>query len=370
MNRSDSKKAEPKFSVCHVENSWGPRRLPRPSLSCPRHVLGGAGQSSANNKLNIAGIGVGGQGGGDMNALSSENIVALCDVDEDRAAGTFNKFPNARKYKDFRQMLEKEHKNIDAVMVATPDHCHAPAAIMAMKMGKHVYCEKPMAHTIYEARRMTEVAKEMKVVTQMGQGGHAGEGLRLTYEYHPRRRDRPGSRGPRLERPARHGGATLVAAGHRATDGYVPVPAGLDWDLWLGPARWRPYAIRTAEVARPRTVRSTGEAGGISAAGPWATWPCTTPTRRSSASISTPRWRSRPRPARSTTRPCRSGRSSRTSSRPGATVRRSRWSGTTAASCPRVRRSSKKAASSKTTASCSSATRARSSAAAGPARRG
>jgi predicted dehydrogenase len=208
----------------------------------PRRVLGAAGQSSANEKLNIAGIGVGGQGGGDMNALSSENIVALCDVDEDRAAGTFNKFPNARKYKDFRRMLEKEHKNIDAVMVATPDHCHAPAAIMAMKMGKHVYCEKPMAHTIYEARRMTEVAKEMKVVTQMGQGGHAGEGLRLTYEFihdgaiGPVREvhvwsDRPGT----PERPWWPQGV------ERPTD-VVPVPKGLDWDLWLGPARWRPFA--------------------------------------------------------------------------------------------------------------------------------
>jgi predicted dehydrogenase len=208
----------------------------------PKRVLGGTGQDSASNKLNIAGIGVGGQGGGNINALSSENIVALCDVDEKRAAGTFNKFPDARRYKDFRRMLDKEHKNIDAVMIATPDHCHAPAALMAMKMGKHVYCEKPMAHTIYEARRMTEVAREMKVVTQMGQGGHAGEGLRLTYEFihdgaiGPVREvhvwsDRPGT----PERPWWPQGI------ERPTE-VVPVPDGLDWDLWLGPARWRPYA--------------------------------------------------------------------------------------------------------------------------------
>ncbi|MBM4029929.1 MAG: Gfo/Idh/MocA family oxidoreductase, partial [Planctomycetes bacterium] len=160
-------------------NGWSRRELVGAAAAVaaftfvPKRVLGEAGQPSANNKLNIAGIGVGGQGGGNMNALGGENIVALCDVDDERAAGTFNKFPNARKHKDFRRMLDKEHKNIDAVMIATPDHCHAPAAIRAMRLGKHVYCEKPMAHTIYESRRMTEVARQMKVVTQMGQGGHA-----------------------------------------------------------------------------------------------------------------------------------------------------------------------------------------------------
>lgn len=201
----------------------------------PRHVLGAAGQSSANEKLNIAGIGVGGQGGGDMNALSSENIVALCDVDEERAAGTFKKFPNAKKYKDFRRMLEKEHKNIDAVMIATPDHCHAPAAIMAMKMGKHVYVEKPMAHTILEARRMTEVAKEMGVVTQMGQGGHAGEGLRLTYEF-----IHDGAIGTVREVHVWSDRPIWPQGVDRPKD-TPPIPKTLDWDSWLGPARWRPY---------------------------------------------------------------------------------------------------------------------------------
>ncbi len=201
----------------------------------PRHVLGAAGQDSANNRLNIAGIGVGGQGGGDMNALSSQNIVALCDVDEERAAGTFRKFPEARKYKDFRRMLDKEHKNIDAVMVATPDHCHAPAAIMAMRMGKHVYVEKPMAHTICEARRMTEIAKEMKVVTQMGQGGHAGEGLRLTYEF-----IHDGAIGSVREVHVWSDRPVWPQGLDRPTE-TPPVPKTLDWDCWLGPARWRPY---------------------------------------------------------------------------------------------------------------------------------
>jgi predicted dehydrogenase len=201
----------------------------------PRRVLGRPGESSANEKLNIAGIGVGGQGGGDLNALSNQNIVALCDVDDARAAGTFNKFPDARRYRDFRKMLDKEHRNIDAVMIATPDHVHAPAAIMAMRMGKHVYCEKPMAHTVYEARKMTEVARDMGVVTQMGQGGHAGDGLRLTYEF-----IHDGAIGAVREVHVWSDRPIWPQGISRPTD-TQPVPKTLDWDLWLGPAKWRPY---------------------------------------------------------------------------------------------------------------------------------
>ena len=201
----------------------------------PRYVLGGAGNNPPSEKLNIAGIGVGGQGGGDIGNVSSENIVALCDVDEKRAGGTFNRFQNAKKYKDYRKMLDKEEKNIDAVVVATPDHNHAPAVMRAMKMGKHVYVEKPMAHTIFEAREMTRVAREMKVVTQMGQQGHAGEGLRLTYEF------------------IHDGAIGTVREAHVWSDRPIwpqgigrpmdtkSVPETLDWDLWLGPAPWRPY---------------------------------------------------------------------------------------------------------------------------------
>jgi len=207
----------------------------------PRTVLGTPGRSSANEKLNIAGIGVGGRGGGDINAVSSENIVALCDVDMKRARGTFKKYPQAEVYRDFRKMLDKEHRNIDAVVIGTPDHIHAPAAIMAMKMGKHVYCEKPMAHTIYEARRMTEVAAETGVVTQMGNQGHGGEGLRLYWEFiHDGAigkvrevhvwSDRAGTK----ERPWWPQGIDRPA-------GSEPVPETLDWNLWLGPAPWRPY---------------------------------------------------------------------------------------------------------------------------------
>jgi predicted dehydrogenase len=208
----------------------------------PKRVLGGAGVDSANNKLNIAGIGVGGRGASDIEGVSSQNIVALCDTDLRRAAGTIKKFPNAKIYRDFREMLDKEHKNIDAVVIGAPDHIHAPASIMAMKLGKHVYCEKPMAHTIYEARRMTQVAKETGVVTQMGNQGHAGDGLRQYWEY-----IHDGAIGTVKEI---HVWSDRAGTPERAwwpqgidrPKGSAPVPEGLDWDLWLGPAPWRPYA--------------------------------------------------------------------------------------------------------------------------------
>jgi len=208
----------------------------------PKRVLGGAGQDSANNKLNIAGIGVGGRGASDIDGVSSQNIVALCDTDLRAASGTIKKHPNAKIYRDFREMLEKEQKNVDAVVIGAPDHIHAPAAIMAMKMGKHVYCEKPMAHTIYEARRMTQVAKEMGVVTQMGNQGHAGDGLRQYWEY-----IHDGAIGTVKEV---HVWSDRAGTPERAwwpqgidrPKGSAPVPQGLDWDLWLGPAPWRPYA--------------------------------------------------------------------------------------------------------------------------------
>ncbi len=208
----------------------------------PKHVLGAAGQPSANNKLNIAGIGVGGRGASDIDGVSSENIAFLCDADLRSAAETIKKHPNAKIYRDFREMLLKEHKNIDAVVIGAPDHIHAPAAIMAMKLGKHVYCEKPMAHTIYEARRMTQVARETGVVTQMGNQGHATEGLRLYWEY-----IHAGMIGTVKEV---HVWTDRAGTPERAwwpqgidrPTGSEPVPEGLDWDLWLGPARWRPYA--------------------------------------------------------------------------------------------------------------------------------
>jgi predicted dehydrogenase len=201
----------------------------------PRHVLGGSGNTAPSEKLNIAGIGVGGQGGGDLGNVSSENIVALCDVDWGHAAGTFKRYPAARQYRDFRKMLDKEHKNIDAVVVATPDHTHAIATMMAIKMGKHVYCEKPLAHDIFEVRKVTDAAREAKVATQLGNQGQASEGTRLVCEF-----IWDGAIGPVREvhswcnRP-------ISPRGLDRPKETPPVPETLSWDLWLGTAPERPY---------------------------------------------------------------------------------------------------------------------------------
>ena len=149
----------------------------------PRHVLGGPGNTAPSEKLNIASIGAGGMAAADVRSCSTENIVALCDVDWKNAAELFEAYPKATRYKDFRVMLEKEGKNIDAVIVGTPDHTHAVAAMAAIKMGKHVYCEKPLCKTIHETRRLMEEARKAKVATQMGNQGHSSEGMKLMCEW-------------------------------------------------------------------------------------------------------------------------------------------------------------------------------------------
>jgi predicted dehydrogenase len=202
----------------------------------PRSVLGGPGQTPPSEKLSIAGIGVGGQGGGDLREMAGENIVALCDVDWKYAAKCFKTYSKAEVFKDYRVMLEK-CKAVEAVMIATPDHMHAPIALAAMRAGKHVYVEKPMAHSIEEARVMTKVAKQTGLVTQMGNNGHAGEGLRLTREW-----IQAGAIGAVREvhcwsdRPGTFWKQDL----DRPTD-TPPVPDDLDWNLWLGAAPVRPY---------------------------------------------------------------------------------------------------------------------------------
>jgi predicted dehydrogenase len=201
----------------------------------PRHVLG-RGFVPPSEKLNIAGIGIGGQGAGDLREMAVENIVALCDVDSVKAGRTFSTYPKAARYVDYRVMLDKQ-KDIDAVMIATPDHMHAPITLAALRSGKHVYVEKPMAHSIEEARVMARVARETGLVTQMGNNGHAGEGLRLTREWL-----QAGAIGPVREihswsdRP----GKWWVQDLDRPTD-TPPVPPTLDWDLFIGAAPMRPY---------------------------------------------------------------------------------------------------------------------------------
>ena len=211
-------------------------------MSLPAHVLGRGGAQSPNNKLNIAGIGIGGQGGHDLEEFSSENIVALCDVDEDYAGHTFKKYPNAKRHKDFRVMLDQE-KGIDAVVVGTPDHLHAIVSITAIKHGKHVYCEKPLTRTVYEARQVAKAAREAKLVTQMGNQGMAFEGNRQINEWLW-----DGAIGPVREvhvwsdRPSHRGKIPLWwPQGIERPKDTPAVPATLDWDLWLGPAPQRPY---------------------------------------------------------------------------------------------------------------------------------
>jgi predicted dehydrogenase len=207
----------------------------------PGGVLGINGAASPNQKLNIAGIGVAGQGGQDLNQFKNENIVALCDVDWAHAAGTFKQFPNAKKYKDFRKMLEEE-KDIDAVVVATPDHVHAFASMMAIKMGKHVYCEKPLTHSVWEARQVAAAAREHNVATQMGNQGQASEATRRLCEM-----IWDGAIGPVREahiwtdRPSNGLFNEYWPQGVDRPKDTPAVPATLDWDLWLGPAPARPY---------------------------------------------------------------------------------------------------------------------------------
>ncbi|MEE8452469.1 MAG: Gfo/Idh/MocA family oxidoreductase [Thermoguttaceae bacterium] len=202
----------------------------------PRHVLGTPQQPSANNKLNIASVGVGGMGSGDVRRVPTENIVAICDVDANHAANAAKNFPDAKVYSDFRKMFDAQ-KDIDAVMVATPDHAHAMITMAALKLGKHVFCQKPLTHSVHEALEIAKAAKKAKVATQMGNQGQAGEGARLTYEY-----IRAGAIGQVQEIHAWSNRRPDISQRGiaRPTD-TPPVPSNLDWDLWLGPAPTRPY---------------------------------------------------------------------------------------------------------------------------------
>lgn len=191
--------------------------------------------SEANSKLNIAGIGVGGQGRGNLDNFLGlgENVVALCDVDSKRAGDIYTKCPAARTFKDFRVMFDQMEKEIDAVLVATPDHTHAVAAVASMNHGKHVYCEKPLTRTVHEARVMRETARKQKVVTQMGNQGSAENGLRRAVEL-----VWAGTIG---EVRAAHVWFDGGNGPQRVPEDKPPVPSTLDWDLWLGPAPERPY---------------------------------------------------------------------------------------------------------------------------------
>jgi predicted dehydrogenase len=213
----------------------------------PRHVLGGPGQTPPSERIRVAGIGCGGMGGGDIATVArlGADIVALCDVDEARAAGTFGAHPMARRYRDFREMIDKEAKNIDAVTVGTPDHIHAVASMAAIRAGKHVYCQKPLTRTLRECRELTKAALAAGVVTSMGNQGHATEGSRLTNEW-----IQAGVIGEVREVHCwtdRAGRLWKQGIG-RPAETPAP-PATLDWKLWLGPIQERPYHPAYAPVA-------------------------------------------------------------------------------------------------------------------------
>lgn len=191
---------------------------------------------SPNEKINIASIGCGGQGGGDIGGFANLcNVVALSDVDEERSAGSRDRFPDAPFYLDFRRMLDREHRNIDAVQISTPDHTHAVAAMACMQLGKHVFVQKPLTHNICEARKLTEAARHYRVATHMGNQGHQGAGVRRLTEWAAANRI-----GPIREVHCWTNRPVWAQNVERPSDMPLP-PETLDWDLWLGPAPWRPY---------------------------------------------------------------------------------------------------------------------------------
>jgi len=193
------------------------------------------GHVAPSDKLNIAGVGVGGMGRGNLRNMNSENIVALCDVDMKYAKNCFNDYPNAKVYKDFRVMYEEMGKSIDAVMIATPDHTHAIAAATAMAMGKHVYVQKPLTHSVYESRLLTMLAKKHKVATQMGNQGSSSEDVRTIIET-----VWSGQLGD-IEEVHCYTNRPIWPQGLNRPEKGMWVPEDLDWDLFIGPANMRPF---------------------------------------------------------------------------------------------------------------------------------
>lgn len=194
-----------------------------------------AASRSSLEKLNIAAIGTANRAGANIKGCASQNIVAIADIDTNFLEAAGSTYKSARKYRDFRVMLEKESERIDAVIVATPDHTHAAAAAMAMRMGKHTYCEKPLTHTVYEARKLAELAAENQLVTQMGTQIHAGNNYRRVVEL-----VQSGTIGPVRE--------VHVWVGVDYSTGRLQAakkPKSVDWDLWLGPAPKREYVEST-----------------------------------------------------------------------------------------------------------------------------
>ena len=196
------------------------------------------------NKLNIAYIGVGGRGNRNLRTTAElgDHVVALCDVSDSRAAAAYERFPKAKKFKDFRKMFDTMANEIDAVMISTPDHTHFPATMHAMQLGKHVYVEKPLAHNVWELRTLKKAASHYGVINQLGNQGHTTNGIRQVKEWYE-----AGVLGEVREVIAWFNGPHFSPTGYfDYPDSYPPaperVPRDLDWDAWLGPAKYRPYS--------------------------------------------------------------------------------------------------------------------------------
>ena len=201
----------------------------------PSFAVGGMGHKAPSDKMNIVGIGIGGKGHPNLAAMNTENIIGLCDVDWNYSKRCFDEFPNAKRYYDFRKMFDEMGHSIDGVMVATADHTHAVVAAAALEMGKHVYCQKPLTHSIYESRLLTKLAAKHKVATQMGNQGNSGHGVRQVCEWIWN-----GEIGEIKEAHAWTNRPIWPQGLQRPTQKMTP-PKGLDWDLFIGPAPMRPY---------------------------------------------------------------------------------------------------------------------------------
>lgn len=208
------------------------------AMIVPRHVLGGKGFTAPSDKLNIAGIGVGGKGWVNTTYSfnnGSDNMVALCDVDDRMAKDARKKWPTAPYYRDFREMLDKEGSRIDAVTISSPDHMHAVQALEAMRRGKHVYCEKPLTHDIYEARILTQAAEKYKVVTQMGNQGSSGDDTRYVESW-----IQSGLIGE-VHKVHVWTNRPVWPQGIPTPTGKYKIPRDVNWDLWLGTAPYRNF---------------------------------------------------------------------------------------------------------------------------------
>ncbi|MBA7565445.1 Inositol 2-dehydrogenase/D-chiro-inositol 3-dehydrogenase [subsurface metagenome] len=201
----------------------------------PSYVVSGLGHRAPSDKLNIAAVGIGGMGNSNLRAIKDQNIVALCDVDWGYSERVFKNYPEAKQYKDFRKMYDEMGKDIDAVIVATADHTHATVAANAIAMGKHVYVQKPLTHTVYESRLLTKLAKKYKVATQMGNQGSSGEGVNLVQEWLWN-----GEIGDVKKVEAFTDRPIWPQGLNRPTE-EMAVPDTLDWDLFLATAPVRPY---------------------------------------------------------------------------------------------------------------------------------